>query len=658
MPHGLPVSARIAALLLGGICALFACSGDPAEPSRQVEAQTGALFATLAAMEISAEPETLTGLGLPTTLLGPETSALIGDRSQAAFERLRLQRIEALKLLESMALAPSGSRLRGHQEMVLRTYDRAVRVGEFGHGRVELGNAYPFVIDHRSGAWIDLPALLTQRQRIASPADADAFLARITRLASAVEDERLRLLADAEAGVLPPRFILDRLSDQIAAMIDRPVVEDPIILAFEDQVTGLTDEASQTQRDLRQDAVERMTSQVRPAYRRLAASVETLKLMSSDVPGVWTLPGGDAYYDAALALHTRAETSAENLHREARARVDSLTQELARALDDWEAAEAARAMQEAGPGPEPAGAPALPVSDSAAEEAAELGDEVRPPTVAERLAALSAQPGQRFADSDEGRRALAAALQEAVDRAREGLEPWIALQPGLPVTVRLARGDAPMPTAAAYAAPRPDLSEPGLLLLDASDLGRWPRYALPALALHEAVPGHHTEASFAMAVADLPLIRQLMWNTGYGEGWATYAERLGAEASVFGGDPLGEIGILQSQLFSAARQVVDTGIHRMRWERREAIDYLVQTTGLPEAALEAEVDRIVVWPGQAAAYLAGADQISALRVRAEAVLGERFDAAAFHYTLLAGGPRPLEHVEADMERWYEAQMVP
>lgn len=625
-------------LVMLGCAGLASCGGNLGEPSRRVAAETEGLFDTIAIMEISGAPETLTRLGLSTDLLGVDTNGRLGDRSQAAFERQRLQRIEALKLLEAMPLAPEGSALRGHQEMVLRTYNNGVRVAEFGHGRIGLGNAYPYVMDHRTGAWVDLPDLFVARQRIEDVQDARDFLARIAHFASAVEDERLRLLADAATGIQPPRFVLLELEALLAEDLSLPVDQDPVIRAFEDQVTGLFDETTQTRQGLRQDAREVISERVRPALAELRSTVATLAMAATDVPGVWTLPDGDAYYDAVLAMHTRADTSAESLHREARARVDDLLLQLDAALTALD--DAARDGSDTGSGP---------MDDS------ETG---QPPlSVGQRLAALAAQESQAYADTDEGRAELSADLRAALEASRATMQGWIARQPEMGVTVRVAEARTRLAAAALYTPPTPDGSDPGVLRVDTNRLDRWPRYSIPALVLHETVPGHHTEASFAMERAGLPLIRQLMWHTGYGEGWATYAETLGLEAGLYDDDPLARIGILQSQLFSAARQVVDTGIHRMRWERQEAIDYLVGVTGMPEASMAAEVSRISVWPGQASAYMAGADQIAAIRARARAVVGRSFDSAAFHYTLLSGGPRPLEQVEADMERWYEAQMV-
>lgn len=628
-----PGLAFLAVATLAGLAACGPPASDP-RPSRQVAREADALFDTLAEMELRAQPELITRLGLTGGLIGPQENALLGDRSQAAFERHRLRRIEVLRYLQAMTLAPEGSALRRDQETVLRTYDNAVRVSEFGHGRVELGNAYPYAADHRSGAWVDLPRLLVSSQPVSSRLEAEDYILRLVGLADRIDEERLRLLADSEAGIVPPEAVLERFAAALDTRLARPIAEDPLLTTFENRLPGVADLDAVVALQLREDAENVIGTRIRPAYERLREAIDRMAERASDVPGVWTLPEGDAYYDALLAVHIRPGTSAEALHREGRAMVDELTATL-----DGE----------------------LAALDVLFEETDLVNG-----SVGERLARLAAEPSQSFALPPEGwdpaepydpRAAMLDALDGEIAEANRLMAAWIARQPDLAVIASdLPAGQDGLSSRALYQAPAPDGSRPGLLLVDLSDPADWPRFSLPALAWHETVPGHHTEAAFAMEVARPPLIRQLIWHTGYGEGWASYAETLAVEAGLAEDEPLTRIGALQSQLFSAARMVADTGLHRMRWTREEAIDYLVETTGLPRLAMASEVDRMTVWPGQASAYIAGQHEIEALRARAEAVLGANFDIAAFHHTLLAGGPRPLTQVETDMERWYEAQM--
>ena len=215
--------------------------------------------------------------------------------------------------------------------------------------------------------------------------------------------------------------------------------------------------------------------------------------------------------------------------------------------------------------------------------------------------------------------------------------------------------EASAPSAFYSAAPA-NGSAPGLFEINLSDMTDWPAFTLATLVFHETVPGHHLESALTAETARLPLIRQMIWNVAYGEGWGVYAETLADDIGLYHDDPLARIGYLQSLLFRAARLVADTGIHSMHWSRQEAIDYLVTVTGQPEGPMAQEVDRYAVWPGQAAAYWIGRKRMLDLRERAERVLGPDFDFVEFHDTILTGGPRPLSILEQDIERWYTAKI--
>lgn len=626
--------------LLVGV--LPACGqADGPNQGTRLERETQALFDTMARMELSAQPELITALGLPRDALPGLHEATVGDHSQAGFERLRLRRIEVLGLLQSMPLLPESSAMRADQEAVLRIFHEAIEVSQFGYGRIGLGDARPYVIDHRSGAWKDLPDLMVAHQPVSRIADGDAFVRRVAAIAEAIEDERLRLIGDAEAGVIPPEFILDRLLARVSAELDTEAETHRLVAALDGLMVGMDGGLAGDRARLRETLITVVDRRLLPAYSRLAATLGQLKSQAGSEPGVWALPQGDAYYDAVIAMHVGGTVSAEALHRQGVEAVEALTIQLEAAFDALNA-------------PEPAEETEAPVATvTPLPDALEpLAD---PRTVGERLAALAEQEDQRFLETPESEAELVAALEVHLDLAERAFASWIARQPNRPLVVQTVIDGRDTAGDARYAAPAPDGSRPATLRLNISDLTAWPRYSLAALALHEGVPGHHTEAAFAME-ARMPRIRQLMWHTGYGEGWATYAETLALDAGLYADDPLSEIGILQSQLLRAARLVVDTGLHRLRWSREEAVTYLTDTTGMPRAVAENEIDRYVVWPGQAVAYMAGANRITAMRERAEAVLGDRFDVAAFHYTLLAGGPRPLEQVEVELERWYEAQI--
>lgn len=604
---------------LFGPLALLVPPGCRAEPGafddlRALSRHANGLFGQIFRAELAGRPELVTRSGLEM----PGALARLDERSQAGFERTRLRRIESLRKLEELPLAPQDSALRRDQVALVTGYRQMVDLSGFGHGRVSQAIARPYVIDQISGGWREVPDLLITRQPVSDKREAMAYLSRLSSLADTLDDERRRLMAEAEAGIVPPEFILEQSARRIAGLARGPAAGHPLVITFEDLLTGAEGLTAREANDLRDMAVRIMSTRTLPAYQRLAEASDALRTRASNVPGVWNLPDGDAYYDALLALYTHQSSSAEEYHRQGQALVAGLSEELDPLL------------RQAG---------------------------LEEGSVSQRLARLSARDDQKFTDDGAGRRAFLDELDRLARKARRRAGAWIARLPDTPLAI------TPLPGAldwglgeAVYRPPTASGTRPGTLYVSTADLSLWPRFALPALVHHETVPGHHAETSLAMDASRQPDLRRLFWPAGYGEGWATYAETLADEAGLHEGDTLARIGYLQSQLLRAARLVADTGLHRMRWERSRTIDYMVQVTGMPRRQMTAETDRMAAWPGQAASYMAGKQFIQRLRERAEGVLGKDFDPAGFHHTLLAGGPRPLDMLRHDLESWYEAQI--
>ncbi|RSU21795.1 DUF885 domain-containing protein, partial [Sphingomonas koreensis] len=178
---------------------------------------------------------------------------------------------------------------------------------------------------------------------------------------------------------------------------------------------------------------------------------------------------------------------------------------------------------------------------------------------------------------------------------------------------------------------------------------------LPTLTYHEATPGHHHQIALAQEAAGIPRLRRLPVYSVYTEGWGLYAEQLADEMGAYADDPFGRLGYLQSYMFRAARLVVDTGLHHMRWSREKAIQYMNDALGTPERGNITEVERYCVWPGQATSYMVGQTRWVAIREKAHKALGDKFDIRAFHDTALAAGAMPVSVLESMIDRWVAAQ---
>lgn len=209
---------------------------------------------------------------------------------------------------------------------------------------------------------------------------------------------------------------------------------------------------------------------------------------------------------------------------------------------------------------------------------------------------------------------------------------------------------APNYTTGAYYSAPPGGDRGGAFWLNTYALDQRPLYELPALTLHEAVPGHHHQNALALEIPDAPEFRKNLYFSAYGEGWALYAERLGDEMGIYQ-TPYEQFGRLSYEMWRACRLVIDTGIHAMGWSREEALAFLSDNTSLSQGNIRAEVDRYISWPGQALSYKLGEIKIRELRERAEAELGDAFDLREFHDAVLVNGAMPLAMLERQIERY-------
>jgi prolyl oligopeptidase len=214
--------------------------------------------------------------------------------------------------------------------------------------------------------------------------------------------------------------------------------------------------------------------------------------------------------------------------------------------------------------------------------------------------------------------------------------------------------EAPAQTTAYYQPSASDGSRAGLFMINTYKLETRPKYEMEALTLHESVPGHHLQIARAQELNGLPEFRRNAGYTAYVEGWGLYAESLGSEMGFYA-DPYSRFGQLTYEMWRACRLVVDTGMHAFGWSRQQAIDLMKENTAKTENDIIVEVDRYIVWPGQALAYMIGSLKIKELRARASKELGARFDVRKFHNAVLDDGPLPLDLLDERLTAWIAEQ---
>lgn len=245
--------------------------------------------------------------------------------------------------------------------------------------------------------------------------------------------------------------------------------------------------------------------------------------------------------------------------------------------------------------------------------------------------------------------------EAVIVRAKAAMAKWFGRLPRADVVIQpypefRQRAGAP----GQYQSAPEDGSRPAIFLINPSEPAGQSRADAENTAMHEAIPGHHLQIAIARERTDLHRLSRYSYNSGFGEGWALYAERLGDEMGLYSSD-LARMGMLSSEAFRAARMIIDAGIHTKGWTREQALDYLLSHTVVSRRMAEGEIDRYISWPGQAPSYMIGRIEIMRLRERARAALGERFDIRAFHDRVLENGTVPLGLLRARIERWIEQQ---
>lgn len=446
---------------------------------------------------------------------------------------------------------------------------------------------------------------LAERHPMRTPADADAFVARCRAVPAALGAWTTDLAAGLASGRVAPKVAWTRVVGQVRAFLAQPVEATPFARA----AARLPATWSDTDRSRAATAIaDAAGSHVRPAYERVLAFLEgPYAGKARAAVGVASIPGGETAYRFAVRRHTTTTLTPERIHEIG---VEELEKNRAEML------EIARAEGFTG-------------------------------TLREFFDAIAKDPRFRLRTREElldRYRAICRRMDARLPEAFRHL-------PRRPYEVRALEAwreqDAP---AGYYYPPALDGSRPGTFYANTRDPESWPTYDMEALAFHEAVPGHHLQIALALELEQLPDVRRHAGFTAYVEGWAHYTERLADEMGLYS-TPFDRVGMLAAQAWRAARLVVDTGMHALGWDRAQAIALMRDIRSGPESDVANEVDRYIIWPGQALAYKVGSRTITDLRERARRRLGARFSLAGFHDVVLRHGPLPLSLLEDLVRLW-------
>ena len=601
------LSRRRALALLGASSATFALPGCQRALGRTPLAGAAEYLDQLAWQMIALAPETATSLGIDKG----DYAALrgqLGDRSQAGQAKVAALLREGLKQVEHLQGTAVDPATRTSLDVVKSAFSVGLDGFALPYGDVAVGGwrNTPYVVIQNVGAYLDTPRFLDSEHPVKDAADAEAYLERLAAFPAQLDGELERLASAGRIGAIAPSFLLDKAIRQMEMTLSDAQGGGGLVGSLVKRTTDIPGDWDNRARAL-------ATGPVAAALSRQLAELKRQRAQASDHAGMWARPRGDEWYAWALRASTTTSHSPQEVHqmgldalKELNARMDPILRGLGYTSG----------------------------------------------TVGERMAALGRDPRFQFPNNDAGRAEVISTMQGKIDFIRTKLpQAFRTLVRGNLEIRRLPLAEEAGAPGAYGGAGSIDGTVPGKIWLNLGDVSRHTRYSVATLGYHEGIPGHVWQGEYANR---LPLIRTLLAFNAYSEGWALYSETLGDELGAYEGDPVGQLGYLQSIAFRACRLVVDTGLHAKRWTREQAVQWFAETNGSGLAEVAPEVDRYCSWPGQACGYKVGHSEILSLREKAKAALGAKYDLRDFNDAVVVGGNVPLDVLGHNVDRYIAA----
>jgi uncharacterized protein (DUF885 family) len=544
-------------------------------------------------------PELLTYVGMLEKFGLHGHNARLADASDAAEVRLFRKVKRALRLLRSYRRDRQSPSTLLSTDILDYFLEDQLRGEPFRHHNYPLNQMF--------GIQSELPNFMMTVHPLVSKLEARNYVRRLRKFGIKFDQVLEGLKIRQEEGVIPPRFVIRRVLDEMTAFTGKPARENPLYTVFKDKVSAL--KINDPEKEKLLAAVEtEIQRTVYPAYRKFIAYFTGLEGDAATDDGAWKLPDGEAYYAYCLRSHTTTDLTPAQVHEIGLREVGRIEGEMKTILE-------AQGYHD--------------VKD-APRKLAEFGQEER----------------FLYPNTDEGRAAALAEYRRILDEMDASLDRFFAVRPKSSLKVeRLPEFREKTSPGAYYQQGDLSGSRPGVFYANLRDMKEVQKFGMKWLSYHEGIPGHHFQISIAQELRGLPLFRRFLPFTAYIEGWALYAEKLAHEQGFYKDDPYGELGCLDAELMRAVRLVVDTGIHYKHWTREQAIEYMEAHTASAHESVVSEIERYIVWPGQACAYKVGEIKIVELRQKAKKALGEKFDLRRFHDIVLKNGPMPLVLLE-------------
>ena len=501
--------------------------------------------------------------------------------------------LTALRAIDRARLSPTDQL---NYDLFRRNYTDALEETRFP------GELMP--ITQMGGVQQGVPSTIAQMPA-GSVREYEDIIARLRAVPVLVSQTMVLLERGLAQGLTPPRITLRDVPGQAQNLVVDDPLTSPLLKAFT-RLPGTVPEAEQQR--LRAAAVAAYRDSIAPAFRRLSAYLRDKYIPGARATtGMRDLPNGMAWYQVRARASTTTDLTPAQIHAIGLAEVKRIRGQM----------------------------------DSVIAASGFKG------SFAEFVQFLRTDPRFYWTTSED----LIRGSRELMKRIDPELTKLFGTLPRLPYGVSPIPSYAERSQTTAYYQPGSPLSHrAGTYFVNTYHLPARPKWEMEALSLHEAVPGHHLQIALAQELEGVPEFRRFGGYTAFVEGWALYSESLGGELGLYG-DPYSKFGQLTYEMWRAIRLVIDTGLHTMGWTREQAFDYFKANAAKTEHDITVEVDRYIVWPGQALAYKIGELKIKELRAYATTTLGSRFDVRAFHDQVLGGGAVPLDVLEARIRAW-------
>ncbi len=480
---------------------------------------------------------------------------------------------------------------------------------------------HDYPVNQMFGQHSHLPAFMINMHLVKDKKDAQAYISRLREFKPKF-DQLIRGLQKREnLGVIPPKFVFAKAIEDSQNVItgkpfDNREASSPMWEDFNAKLDTLKLKDGDRKRLLAQ-AESALKESVKPAYEKLIDFLKEQETRADERAGVWKLPHGERYYQMLLHHTTTTHLTADAIHELGLQEVAKIHGEMRKLM---------KRLDYKG-------------------------------NLQSFFRRMQSDKKFYFPDTPDGRKAYLARVDEVIDQMRSRLPELFTRIPKAELVVKPVEAFREKSAGTAfYDGPAPDGSRPGIYYVNLSDMSKLPRYELEALAYHETIPGHHLQIALANEQESLPKFRRYGGDTAYVEGWGLYAEQIPKEIGMYK-DPYSDFGRLSYKLWRAARLVTDTGIHQKRWTREQAIDYLKANTPASESEIVGSVERYIVMPAQATAYMIGMLKFAELREKAHERLGKSFNLKEYHDEVLRHGSVPLDILEKLIEEWIEKKVA-